>query len=531
MRPHPAPHSTMGDLVRAMVKVNRLDSTHVRTVLAHSTDGRGVFDRLLGDAVVAGLVGVGIDQTDTVEAFSCNLLGTSFHGLTFSMRTHPDDAFSLTEVLRPLPPGTAGDAVDEAAETLRPASFARFDAPRRPRSVFDGTTNEEFLIELPALDPTRQRRGDRVSFRECAIAVAGLANELDRPLSFVHAPVSAPTPHAIPRSITGPCLRVGVAFPRFEDRLRLRFGIELVGICCREGYGLWQRGAVAGMAEHDYWQRIVRLPSARSRARSDRQPPPSYRAGNTRAGGRPLAVTCVGTAVSGSSSAILQVLEEADAPLGGLAATTLDDMAIIHLTTRTPLDRDALAQIEPDLRADLALGAALGLDDPPTSDRLEHFRILATQRDEVVPNPTLAAIWLAWGTPATSVALRLTVRTLRDALDAIAGRYRGGVEDVDESHLNIEYLVGREVSDDWIRGRMKVAIDLHALGRLHHGPGEAVSPASLGQFCSDVERQWRSLLTNALGTANIDLEVVWRESWIGRWASMHVDPRDPRDGR
>jgi hypothetical protein len=518
-----------------MVKADHLESTHVRTVVAHVADRRGAFDLLLEDSVVRGLIDLDIRHLATVEAFASNLLGTSFQGLTFSMRAHPDSTNPLTEELSPVRPGPSVDGVvADVAAVLAPAAFARFDAPRRGTSVFDGTNNEEFLLQLPDLDPARHRAGERISFRAGAASVARLATELERPLSFVHAPVSAPTHHSVPRGITGPCLRVGVAFARYDDRLRLRFGTELVDICCREGYGLWQRGAVAGMADHDFWRPLVPLPEG-----NGRRDVPTYTVGpggpdapvTDRPVDHALAVTCVGTAMPGATDALLQVLAQAGAPLGALAETTLDDMGIIHLMTRTPLTPAAVAALRPGRRADVAVGEALGLAHPPTSDRLAHYRALVSSRAEVAPDPHLAAIWLAWTTPATPDALRHTVRALRSALDAISARYGAGDDPIDDDHLNIEYLVGREVSDDWLRGRMKVAVDLGALGGLRPDAGETVSPARLGQFCRDVERQWRALLSNALRTANVDLEVVWRESWIGRWASMHVDPRDQRDER
>jgi hypothetical protein len=528
-----APHDSPSDLVRAMVKADRLAATHVRTVLVHAVDRHGVFDRLLEDDVVEELIGVDIHKTATVEAFACNLLGTSFHGLTFSMPAQPDGSVparpDLVVIAPGVTPGVAGDGpVATAARGLAPTSFARSDAPRRGRSVFDGTTIEEFLVQLPTggLErPARDLRPGhelRLSYRQAATKVAQLATRLERPLSFVHAPVSAPTLAHRPRHVSGPGLRVGVAFPRFDDRLRLRFGTDLVDMCCRDGYGLWQRGAVAGMAEHDYWQPLVHLPPTANQHLAETWA--------THAGDHALAVTFVGTAVPGASEAVLRVLAAANAPVAGFAVTTLDDMAIIHLMTRTRLSPGQVAGLPQGRRADLALGAALGLDDPPCSDRLAEFRALVSTRPEAPPEPDLAAIWLAWATPATPDALRVTVATLRDALDAVSVRHRGDVTGADPRHLNIEYLVGREVSDDWLRGRMKVAVELRALGALA-GPDGTVSYASLGQFCSDVERQWRSLLANALGTTNIDLDVVWRESWIGRWTSMHVDPRDPRDER
>jgi hypothetical protein len=529
----PSPRTSPGDLVRAMVKANRLASTHVRTVLAHTVDQRGVLDDVLSDDVVRELIGVDIHETATVEAFVCHLLGTTFHGLTFSMASQPDGALPVHPNLVVLDPGKPEDGpIGRVADELAPASFARSDAPRRAWSVFDGTANDEYLIQLPdhavarpAVPAAGARAGHEphISFRQAAAKVAHLATQLERPLSFVHAPVSAPTRHDVPRRVTGPCLRVGVAFPRFDDRQRLRFGTELVDLCCRESYGLWQREAIAGMAEHDYWQPVVRLP-----------PPANLRLAETfmpRPDDHALAVTFVGTAVPGATEAILKVLARANAPVAALAVTTLDDMGIIHLLTRTRLSPAQIADLEAGQRADVALGAALGVEDPPLSDRLGHFRALFSTRPEVPPGPDLAAVWLAWATPATPDALRLTVRTLREALDAVWHRYRfADGPAADERHLNIEYLVGREVSDDWLRGRMKVAIDLRALGALAE-PDGTISRAGIGQFCSDVERRWRSRLTAELRTTNIDLDVVWRESWIGRWTSMHLDPRDERDIR
>jgi hypothetical protein len=529
MRVPAVPHTSPSDLVDAMSKANRLRSTHVRAVLAHTVDRRNVLDELLENGVVKGLIEVDIHDMATVEAFACHLFGTSFHGLTFSMRAQPDGSLPLTERLTRIDPGAPEDGpVGAAAAALAPVALARSDAPRRGRSVFDGTSNEEFLVQLPALTARPRPGGARpghdahISFRQAAAQVIRLATELERPLSFVHAPVSAPTPPDVPRNVGGPCLRVAVAFPRFDDRLRLRFGADLIDVCCRQGYGLWHRGPVAGTAEHDYWRPMVRLaPIANPRL------PTTY---TNRADDHGLAVTCIGTATPGATEGLLHVLARAGAPLAGLAALTLDDMAIIHLMTRTRLGPDEIAALDPDERADVTLGHALGLDDPPRSERLERFRALVSTRVATPSPPDLAAIWLAWGTPATPEALRLTVRTLSDALDSVSSSYRGRAvaEQVSDNHLNIEYLVGREVSDDWLRGRMKVALDLRALGALAN-PDGTISPGNLGQFCSDVERRWRSLLTMALQTANVDLEVVWRESWIGRWANMHADPRDQRD--
>jgi hypothetical protein len=369
---------------------------------------------------------------------------------------------------------------------------------------------------------------------------------MERPLSFIHAPVAAPLPRDIPRGVTGSGLRFGVAFPRFDDSHRLSFGTKLIGLCCDNDYGLWQRATSVGDHTYDYWQPVVPPPASAKGGTAGDQ------ASGTRHG---LAVTCVGPARPGTTEAILHVLAHAGAPLLGLSATTLDDIAIIHLFTHSPLgkrDVDALA-LPADLRADSALNAALGQKEPVHRDKLRDYRAVVSSRRERAPDPGLAALWLAWTAPATPDALRLTVETLRAALDGTWARHRAGATgDARSGHLNIEYLVCREVSADRLRGRMRVAIDLDALGvkvsaapapgrlwaraRSHRATRDdrgrpegdgPVWPSRIGQFCSDLERQWRTSLSFALRTTQVELDVVWRESWLRTWTGVDSDTHDP----
>jgi hypothetical protein len=80
---------------------------------------------------------------------------------------------------------------------------------------------------------------------------------------------------------------------------------------------------------------------------------------------------------------------------------------------------------------------------------------------------------------------------------------------------SIEYLISRAVSVDRLRGRAKIALDLESLAPLGGG-----TDAWLGRLCSEIERRWRADLSFTLGTPRVDLEVVWRESWLGRWSLL-----------
>lgn len=518
-----ARHASGAELVRSLTRAGRVDATHVRTVVAHVQDRRGVLEALLDPSVLADWVGVDITgDASTVEAFACQLAGTSFHALTFSLRPSADGPFPTTSVLTPVPTGPLAlpDTVRSrpVAEVFGGARLATYDTARRSTSVFDGTTIEEFLLELPGAAPPAEP-GAGLSFREIAAQVTELTTRMKLPLSFLHAPVAAATAPGVARGVTGRCLRFGVAFAPFDDSGRLTFGTRLVALCSENGYAMWER-ATGREATYDYWDAVVPLPRAGA-AGSGRGPGAS--AGGRPAAGTALAVTCVGPARPGTTDAVLQVLERAGAPLIGLSETALDDIAVIHLLTRTPR-----SPVPPDddlgRRADEALQRALGATgtDLVLDDRLRDYRALVSPRAERRTDSGLAALWLGWTTPVAAHALELTVRTLGAALDDIAGRYGSPDRRPLDGHLNIEYLVCREIP--WahrLHGRMRLAVDLDALG-VRRGEDED----RLGRFCSDVERLWRTSLSFALGTAHVELEVVWRESWLGRWATLRATAQD-----
>jgi hypothetical protein len=128
-----------------------------------------------------------------------------------------------------------------------------------------------------------------------------------------------------------------------------------------------------------------------------------------------------------------------------------------------------------------------------------------------VQRSTRQALWLGWSTPASPDALALTVSTMRAALDAVLADNDGATV----TRPSIDYLICREVSADRLRGRAKVSLDLDLVPA---ATGRGGDLSWLGAFCSEVERRWRAELPFVLGTPQVDLDVVWRESWIGRWS-------------
>jgi hypothetical protein len=500
-------HSDAAGLARSMTKANRVDATHIRAVVTQLEDARGALELMLDEAIARGPLNFEPEDASTIEAFVCELLGTGFLGLTFSLRGGNGRHLPSASELVDMPVGELIETpTSPMPQVYDQATVKVFDTARRPTAVFDDTTNDEYLVMLPRVDVRRSPRL-RTSFRGCAQLVARLVTASGRSLSFLQAPVAPPQMADGPRRVMGDCLRFGVAFPRYDQSSRLRFGARLVEACLAAGYGLWQHGRARAAGEDDYWQHVVPPPADIGGAGS------AYEAG---VGGQGVAITCIGPARPGTTGAILQILERAHAPVGAIGETTLDDIAFVNLVTQTSAsagDVDALP-----VEASAAIGRALGLKEWPVNSLLEDHRAVVSLRPDRSLPRELYALWVSWSVPGGRAALQLTVRTLRDALVTTSDRYRDRRSDVRRGHLNIEYLVCREVSVDSLRGRMKVAIDLDALDLGGRGR-EGVSESALGRFCSDVERQWRAELTFALGSPHVDLDVVWRESWVGRWAS------------
>jgi hypothetical protein len=246
-------------------------------------------------------------------------------------------------------------------------------------------------------------------------------------------------------------------------------------------------------------------------------------------------VTCVGPAHRGTTAAILRVLDRADVPVPALSVGTLDDLSFVHVvagaTPGSPTSGTAAAPaVEPGEPAPAALRRLFGparsgdrpddsglhLDVPGAADDpdglLADFRVMATPYPAPGPPGDKQSLWLAWSTPATHGALSLIVKSARAALTGALGTEPAGGT---AARPSIEYLISRAVSVDRLRGRAKIALDLGTLGRPDTGTGDW-----LGRLCSEIERRWRADLSFTLGTPRVDLEVVWRESWLGRWSLL-----------
>jgi hypothetical protein len=208
-------------------------------------------------------------------------------------------------------------------------------------------------------------------------------------------------------------------------------------------------------------------------------------------------------------------LRENGCHVSAIFVTTLDDLAIINLVVSP--ERMVGRRGARSSPAGLVLAKMFAPQMDPADERitlLDDYRTLVTPVLRVAsPKESLAAIWLAWSTPARPGALEVAVHTARSSFDIVGRRYGPTI-----GQASFDYLVCRAVSVDRLHGRSKVAVDLKPVVR---GLDDDVIPGALGNFCSEIERQWRNEISFVLGTAGVDLEVVWRESWIGHSGALH----------
>jgi hypothetical protein len=494
-------------LVRSALVTQRVNSAQITGTVAHFKDDPGALSPFLDPEVFDRLVPRSAAEARTLECFSIAYYGVGFVAFTALKSAGAGELplrsveMSRSPVVRELLGRLSRRAL------LRPDSaVSELRASRPSRLGLTDRAVTEFLVKVPpavAAEPS--------GLRVAATRIATWVWEDRHALTFIHWPASPPAVVGAWRTAEGPCIRFAVATPRQAVGARLAFGRRLLERCVGLGYGLWIRQSGQPAGPYDYWRCLF-------------SPDPAAENGPA-AGWRPasaphLAVTCVGPAHRGTTAAILRILDRADVPVPALSVGTLDDLSFVHVVAgATPGWPTATAApaVEPGEPATAALRRLFGLtpaldgfDDP--DGLLGDFRVMATPYPAPGPAGDKQSLWLAWSTPATHGALSLIVKSARVALTGALGMEPAGGS---AARPSIEYLISRAVSVDRLRGRAKIALDLGSLGLPGAGTGDW-----LGRLCSEIERRWRADLSFTLGTPRVDLEVVWRESWLGRWSLL-----------
>ena len=503
-------------LVRSALSALRVDSAQVVGALAHFRDEPGALSPLLDRRVFDALAPQAVTGVETLECFFAGWYGVgavvftrqrSGAGSAWSpSATPPLSSSAPVEVGEPSP--TVSQQWRRYRARVRDIELAAVAARRPFRPVQIDVSVEEFLIELPAeAGPAAAARIP--TFAAVASMVATCVRDAGHRLTYIHCPASPPAHRDEWRTAEGTCLRFGVAVPRLAVDARLSFGTALLDDCAALGVGLWVGARSDPDGTYDYWRPLLAPapePDGMYPALEDRQR---------------LLVTCVGPAQPGTTAAVLSAVDDAGLPLWALSETIVDDLAIINLLTDRPpggADVDKGVPAPAGFRRAFGMGADAGAAGPGRGSSawtrvMQDFRLMATPYSPMtgVQRSTRQALWLGWSTPASPEALALTVSTMRAALDAVLADNDGATV----TRPSIDYLICREVSADRLRGRAKVSLDLDLVAAATGRNGDL---SWLGAFCSEVERRWRAELPFVLGTPQVDLDVVWRESWIGGWS-------------
>ena len=395
--------------------------------------------------------------------------------------------------------------VPVADRVLSPATRSTFFSAARPwDSIYDGRSSEEFCLELPGLDATcgGAGRGAQINFAAVVRDVASLTRDRRLALWFVHAPAMPPGARDTVRRMNRSCVRVGVSLPS-QLRERTSFAAELATGLAELGVGLYMRQPPEGGSRLDYWARITSASAATERARDNLS---SWVDDNA------SRLTAIGPARPGVTAHIVESIERCGYTLQGLSMTSLQGLAIVHLVAGRPGAGPERALMAPSVHR-CPIDRALGLQPHSGGCPTEDYQVVVSADHLTVPvGAGASGVWLVWSIDPDDHALVASLGRARAALESASASHRIG------GPISFEYLIGRVSPQGRLRCRARVAI----------GPGAASPPTTgeMGQFCSDVERFWRREMLSQLSGRPFELEVVWRESWIGRSSSLH----GPADG-
>jgi hypothetical protein len=487
-------------LVRSALSTQRVNAAQITGAVAHFKDGPGALSPFLDEGVFDRMVPKSAAEESTLECFSIASHGVGFVAFTALKAAGLGEAPRRTVELAPSSLMRERLGRMRLRSRLRPGSVVHdLRASRPSRLGYTDTAVSEYLVKLPADAAVRPR-----AMRVAGTRIAAWVWDERHALTFIHWPSSPPAPAGAWRTAEGPCIRFGVATPRHDVAARLDFGRLLLERCAELGYGVWVRDGDEPGAAYDYWRCLFSPePAAEGRTGTLWRPVPMPH----------LGITCVGPAHRGTTVAIMRILEEADATVPVFSVATLDDLSFVHVVADAPHGGPPVRTGDP---APTALRRLFGLRGPVdrSDPRLAGFRVMATPFPVPTHDPTAdkQSLWLAWTTPATHNALSLVIDSARTALTGALESLAPGVP-----KPSIEYLLCRAVSVDRLRGRAKVSLDLDAVA-----PEGAVIGKTgwLGRLCSEIESRWRADLSFRLGTPRVDVEVVWRESWLGRWSVL-----------
>lgn len=487
------------DLVRTVTRQRRAGSTQVRALVFQTPDHAGAIESAL-DPRILSWDELHVDSASllAVNAFACALDGVGILAATFAL-AHDDgrDLLGAPEfhTTAPLPKELLARWPEQERDNVSLSVLT----VARPATHLHSRVIDEFLIGLPTPEDHGSDHHVRASTLDAALAVSQAADRHGIYYTFLAAPVSPPARLDQPRHVTGPYLRVGVSEEASADGI-IQLGTALIEACLQQGHGLWQRNRAHPDTSFDYWKPLIPV------TEHDPDPDAVHRSTEHAV----TTVTCIGPFEPRATTRVLTLLQQAKAPVNGIAVRTLGGLTIINLVAHLP-DQTSSGEDWANLTADVALPRLLSLPaDEPNDTPLNRYRLIVSRFDQHPSASRSHALWLSWRTPADPDTVRTSIQAARQAF------VRQGAT----QPPNVEYLTSQAIPAMQQRGHMKISVNLNDIESLYDD-NDQLSPELVSQFCHDVEQRWRQNMAFLFGTHRLDANVVWRESWGYRWSAIH----------
>jgi hypothetical protein len=424
---------------------------------------------------------------------------------------------------------------------MKHATF-RSTAKPNPTFIYDAATEFEAIV---VVDPNavRPHYGHAQAIKEAIREVSYITSKiLNAPLMSVQCPVQLPPRRYLgddvvasreeqPSRPSALAIRFSVAFKANTAASRLELIEHLLEFCASMGFGLWVADSRPGRRSGNWFTMLQSDPKKAKEGREQRYPLSRDEKVHL-----VIPAAVVGPARTGSMFAIASVLcQYWQLGIVGCSLISFDELVFMYFQVAVrgeanerlrAADFRALyekrdkyspsAVLERLLPRVLAPGEHIS-DNYHMKELVEKtwdFRTFLGQPTECKFDPGRRfSVWFSWETNRAGEGLGAAVGTLASAGREIVQKFCPSL--VGTGVMNVEYVICRQVSLGYLRGKGKLSVgeDVLVVGF----PGVTLDQ-SISWMCIALEEEW-SAAVEAFGVQGVrELSVSWRESWLGHWS-------------
>lgn len=510
----------LAELAKAGYLLTRDPTLQVDFEVHHVQDVPGYFYSLVNS-----------DSAEPSDFLEC--LAASANGVGFVFGTRAGS----TETAR-----YRGDAPDVVVIDEDDRKIFRGVATPNPSFTFESARTFEAIISVGGPRPEQVSFARSLVIKEVLGHVSQLAADTFRvPMLSAQWPAQIPVKvrgrpdvqdimrreEAVPPHASSGAIRFSLAIGDWSAAQRMRLERQLIRFVEQRGFGLWFADSRLGYRTGN-WFHVRGYDPTVAGDRADTSDPVTIC----------LPVTFVGPARTGSTSALLKLLESLPfVGLVGFSSTTLDDLAFIHLqlsvrglsaadlaeANRRLADSVTQHGSPPDVLADVF--RALDLHDEfethkrgaaELAMRAFDYKTLVRNvfRCTRPPRRRRMAIWFSWQVECEQGGLQHVMRGMHEAFrkTGLARTGQGGRAGGEELP-NLEYLICRQIDNSLLRGKGKISLPKDIVDDRFKEEDGLERPAS--RFSMNLEAAWKAELAGTGGF--LELTVVWREAWLGHW--------------